>query len=155
MPIIYKLIGGDECYIGATIRTLNTRFREHKYHNGQQRPTSSKILFDKYGRDGVKIELLEEIDNDNLKIRETYWIENSPNCVNKIKSIPVTPERRREIEKKSRDKHRDIIHDRANIKIECECGGKYTHCNKLRHLKSPKHLNHHHNQVAISSSPSS
>lgn len=142
MALVYKLIGGDECYIGATSRTLYERFREHKYYNGHQRATMSKILFEKYGRDGVTIELLEEVENiDNLKIRETYWIDTTPSCVNKLRSIPPTPERRKEIEKKSRDKHREIINNKANIKINCECGGKYTQCNKKRHLSSPKHLN--------------
>lgn len=149
MPLIYKLIGGDECYIGATIRTLYQRFREHKYPNGH-RGTTSKILFDKYGRYGVRIELLEEVENiENLKIRETYWIDNTPDCVNKKRSITPTPERRCEIEKKSRDKYRDIINEKANVKINCECGGKYTHCNKKRHMSSPKHLNHLRSQVAI------
>ena len=31
------------------------------------------------------------------------------------------------------------IKDKKNIKYDCECGGKYTHQHKSRHLKSKKH----------------
>ena len=35
------------------------------------------------------------------------------------------------------NKHK--IKEQMNIKFECECGGKYTHCNKPRHLRTTKH----------------
>jgi hypothetical protein len=35
--------------------------------------------------------------------------------------------------------NREQIKEQANKKFDCECGGKYTHGNKPRHLRSKKH----------------
>ena len=37
------------------------------------------------------------------------------------------------------DNNRDKIRDKFNEKKDCECGGKYTHGNISRHIKSKKH----------------
>lgn len=176
MPLIYKLIGaGDECYIGATTRTLDERFRNHKKKSNK---TMSRILFDKYGRNGVKIVLLEEVENiENLKIRETYWIDNTPTCVNKQRSIGLTDketidyrhnyyennkteilkeakqyyienkEEKKEKTSQYREVHRKEINEKMKTKYECDCGGHYTYVHKSRHLYSPKHLTHLRNLV--------
>ena len=41
--------------------------------------------------------------------------------------------------KEYRQKNLERIHKRDNEKHNCDCGGKYTHCHKLRHMKSKKH----------------
>lgn len=35
--------------------------------------------------------------------------------------------------------NKEKVRERLNKKYDCECGGKYTHANKNRHIKSPKH----------------
>jgi hypothetical protein len=37
------------------------------------------------------------------------------------------------------NENKDDLKEKANIKHTCDCGGKYTHQNKTRHIKSIKH----------------
>jgi vacuolar-type H+-ATPase subunit H len=83
---IYPITGEDECYIGSTTTPLCNRYAEHKkrYNNDTIRE-NSKILFNKYGIENCKIELLELCPCDTkeqLHAREAYHIRNN-NCVNK------------------------------------------------------------------------
>ena len=48
-------------------------------------------------------------------------------------------------QKNYKEENKDKIKEQKekwNIKIECECGGKYTKSHKARHLKSKKHQNY-------------
>jgi len=49
-------------------------------------------------------------------------------------------ERMREHARKSREKHKDKIKERAQVKMTCECGAVFCYGNKGRHLKSKAHL---------------
>ena len=90
---IYKIVdkGYNECYYGSTITRLSQRLSGHKslynkYKDGKAQFLTSFILFDKYGIDNCKIELVENYSCNSkteLNRREGYWIENN-NCVNKI-----------------------------------------------------------------------
>jgi len=51
-------------------------------------------------------------------------------------------EQRKEYNQQYRETNREQINEKANQKINCECGGKYTQSNKLRHLNSKKHNNY-------------
>jgi hypothetical protein len=42
--------------------------------------------------------------------------------------------------KKYRDTHKEELREKASIKVNCECGGKYTIYRKSVHLKTKKHL---------------
>ena len=42
-------------------------------------------------------------------------------------------------EKASRERCKKSNQERKSLKYDCECGGKYTHCHKARHLKTIKH----------------
>jgi len=71
-----------DVYYGSTVSTLVKRLSNHK------RPCNdckSKLLFDKYGRDNIKIVLLEECPCDNISqlkaVEAKYQRENK--CVNK------------------------------------------------------------------------
>lgn len=84
---IYKIHGGDDlCYIGSTCGELDRRLSNHK----SKLDTSCRAIFDKYGIDNCKIELLEESkcnSKQELAVRERFYIEKN-NCVN-----CVTPSR--------------------------------------------------------------
>ena len=71
-----------EVYYGSTASTLVKRLSQHKKKSNT---CKSKILIDKYGRDNIKIVLMEEYSCDNknqLKAVEAkYQRENK--CVNK------------------------------------------------------------------------
>jgi hypothetical protein len=83
---IYPITGEDECYIGSTTTPLCNRYAEHKQkYKNDTIHENSKILFNKYGIDNCKIELLELWPCDTkeqLHAREGYHIRNN-NCVNK------------------------------------------------------------------------
>jgi hypothetical protein len=76
---IYKLVSPntDKVYIGSTIRTLSSRFKGHLTNMD----TSAKEL-------GLPLAiiLIEEYPcscKKDLELRETYWIRNTPNTINK------------------------------------------------------------------------
>ncbi len=94
---IYKIVSEhtDLCYIGSTTNSLKHRFTNHKakFNKPECDITSKEIL--KFS--DAKIELVEDYpctNNDKLKLRERYYIENT-NCCNKILPISTEKERHR------------------------------------------------------------
>jgi len=78
----YRIIGGDEEYIGSTSKTLQERFANHKY----TKDCSSHQLFNKYGIDNCRIELIERRVCSTPEERYKYegeLIKASSNCINK------------------------------------------------------------------------
>lgn len=82
---VYRIVGplGEAgiVYYGST-RNIEHRLSEHKsaYRSGVRCP-SSKRLFDEYGVDACRMEVVEEVKEDMIE-RERWWIENHE-CVNK------------------------------------------------------------------------
>lgn len=92
---IYKIIGGDECYIGSTVeKYLSNRMGGHRtsyklWKNGKTNFTSSFTLFDKYGLENCTIELIEVFPCscvEELRKREKENIQEQI-CVNKASPI--------------------------------------------------------------------
>ena len=92
---IYKITdtGNNECYIGSTIKQLNTRMAGHRYKfiiykkDNTKTYYSSFGLFIAYGVENCKIQLIENYPCDNLEqllARESYHINNTDDCVNMI-----------------------------------------------------------------------
>jgi hypothetical protein len=93
--IIYKLkarlnpLENTLVYIGSTKQGFNKRLSKHKYDykrylNGKYHYVSSFELFEKYGVDGVNIEVIEEFNNyDKIELlnKEKHYI-NTIECVN-------------------------------------------------------------------------
>ena len=68
---IYKIvdIGYNKCYIGSTVQPLCKRMAEHRKHFRQYKERSRHIttsvgLFEEYGVENCKIELIEEFPCD-------------------------------------------------------------------------------------------
>ncbi len=90
---IYKIshieeTNNDFMYIGSTYGSLNQRLSRHKSkYRSRYQNNSIFILFDLYGPNNCKIELLEEYPCNNryeLHTREGQYIrENILKCVNK------------------------------------------------------------------------
>ena len=91
---IYKItdIAYTECYIGSTVQPLCNRMAEHRRHYQQYKRGTKKLeyrsfnLFDKYGVEHCKIELVEAYKcetRDALVQREGYWIRLEETCLNK------------------------------------------------------------------------
>ena len=141
---VYKITGGNLCYIGSTTQNINQRYSKHKDNyrvwkaGGIMGHCSSFDIFDTVGVENCKIELLEQ--TDTLKERERFYME-SVVCVNK--RIPNRSK------KEYMELHKEYFTNynnewRQNInkeKIICECGGRYTHTNKLKHIITKKHIN--------------
>ena len=107
---IYKITdnGYNECYIGSTVQALYDRMSGHRrdYRNYKETGKlffTACLLFDKYGIDNCKIELIERFEcesKEDLLAREGHHIRNTM-CVNKY--IP----RRTQKEYKQLDKYKN------------------------------------------------
>ena len=89
---IYKItdIGYHKCYIGSTVQPLCKRMASHRtkfklFLSGKMHFTTSFGLFEEYGVENCKIELIEVApcgSNEQLLQREGYFIRQL-DCVNK------------------------------------------------------------------------
>ena len=88
---IYKIWDNcfTKCYIGSTVERLSKRFARHKenynrYKNDKYHFVSSFVLFDEFGVENCKIELVENFScqsKEELFAREGHYI-RSCECVN-------------------------------------------------------------------------
>lgn len=77
---IYKITNklNGKIYIGQTLKSLEERFQKHcwkttekdKYHMNM----AIKKAIRKYGKENFTIELIEEVNQELLDVREIYWI---------------------------------------------------------------------------------
>ena len=89
---IYKIVdvGYHKCYIGSTVEKLSKRKTKHRnsyrrFLQGDAGKTTVFDIFDEYGIDNCKIELVEKhpcSDREELKAREGFHIKSNE-CVNK------------------------------------------------------------------------
>ena len=106
---IYKIVDNtnNNIYIGHTKSELKIRIRNHKNYIKQNKFCSSSLILK---NENYYYETIEETDD---KEREKYWIQNTPNCINKIKYDFNILEWRKINEKKwnkiCREKHKDKI----------------------------------------------
>jgi len=94
---IYKVVSDqtDLCYVGSTTQKLSTRLNNHKQDVKRRETYAVNKIISLGGN--IKIELIEEYpctNEDKLKLRERYYIENT-NCCNKILPISTEKERHR------------------------------------------------------------
>ena len=113
---IYKIIdvGYNQCYIGSTCEELSQRMTRHRHQynshlKGLHGRTCSFELFDEYGIDNCKIELIEHCPCNNkeeLRRREGYYIQHNE-CVNKQTAGRTAKEYRDDNKDKKRLKDRE------------------------------------------------
>jgi len=107
---IYKIYSdlGDKVYIGCTTKQyLSQRMARHKYDytawkKGKYSLVTSYVLFDEYGIDNCKIELLEACpcnSIDEIRKREAHYIKTIPNINNHHNWTPERIELKKETEK--------------------------------------------------------
>lgn len=141
---IYKITGGDLCYIGSTTQSINQRFSKHKDNyrvwksGGKMCKCSSFDIFDEVGIENCKIELLEK--TDTLLNRERFYVESMV-CVNKKIPNRSKKEYRETNKEYFNDWNREWRQNKNKEKIICECGGRYTYSNKRIHINSKRHIN--------------
>ena len=76
-----------DIYYGSTTQPLNKRYHQHKsqYFQGSKTKTKSSLLFEKYGIENIKIQLIKEIifkTKEELNKEEGDYIRNNK-CINK------------------------------------------------------------------------
>ena len=120
---IYKItdIGYNKMYIGSTTQPLYKRFNDHKskykhWKNGKDKKITSYDLFEEFGIDNCKIELIEEFaceNRDQLQKKEGEHIKNNI-CVNKL----IAGRTRQETTKEYRESNKDKIKEYNEINKE-------------------------------------
>ncbi len=164
---IYKIVSSecDGCYIGSTTQQLSRRLSDHK--NDYKRYLAGKYCyvtsFEILKFVDANIKLIHEGVFDSKKDLEQFegeMIRTTPNAVNKVIVGRTAQEYNQQYYQNNREAihechqqyyqdNREAINARNNTKFVCSiCGGKYTHANKARHVKSQKH------QHAVSSASS-
>ena len=74
--------------------------------------------------------------------RKEYFKEHYQQNKDKIKEYnEKNKEKIKENMKEYYQQNKDKLKEKTSVKINCECGGKYTRHNKSAHFKSKKHLN--------------
>ena len=164
----YKIVDKTytEQYIGSTTVGLSTRMARHRakywgYKRGEKYHGSCFLLFDKYGLENCKIELIENYpceSKEELRKREGYWIKNEK-CVNKLvpgrtqkEWLDLNREKRKQYEKEyclnhlADKKAYDIEYYKKTRLIRSEqlvcstCGIAYTRQHQKRHERSQRHI---------------
>ena len=143
---IYKITCEETklVYYGSSVQSLSKRLSQHKENKHLKKYKTNLMT-------NPKIHLIENFPcntKTELETRERFFIQNNE-CINKI--IPTrTPkeyyqdnkELRKQQSRDYKDKHKEKLTLKGNIKTNCECGGKYTNFNKLVHSRTKKHLNY-------------
>ena len=120
---IYMIWCEDDKYYGSTTQTLSKRMVGHRTHyKSKNGYCSSFIIFEKYGIENCKIELVELFScnsSDELRAKEGFYIRNNK-CVNKIISdrtlvewLEDNKEKRAEWFKKNYEKNKEQIKEQT------------------------------------------
>lgn len=154
---IYKIVShlGNLKYIGSTAKfSLDQRLQQHinaynRFKNGKGNKTTSFILFDEYGIDNCKIELIEakECTNEEKNKLEGGYIQ-SLECVNKIVVGRTRKETQRaynqsETGKAKLKKHHETDKYKERIRL-------YNASDKAKEvIKTYKQTDHYKNRIKI------
>ena len=140
----------NERYYGSTIEPLNKRMIHHKHRYVNQNSgketclRSANALFNKYGYENCKIELVENYpcsSKEELRKREGLHIRKNQ-CVNKYIAGRTQDEYNEENrEQKNAKKMEWYYREKNNIleKINCPCGSVFSKNGKSEHLKTIRH----------------
>jgi predicted RNA-binding Zn-ribbon protein involved in translation (DUF1610 family) len=155
---IYQItdLAYTECYIGSTTQQLSCRMSGHrrKYRHVRNKTAYSLEcsifeLFDKYGVENCKIELIEDYPcetKEQLLKREGYHIQTTC-CVNRRIAGRTNTEYRNEhryikrvLDKIYRDTHKEQVLKWKRTPFTCPtCGSCIMKAEKARHERSKKH----------------
>ena len=157
---IYKICSNltDKFYIGSTTQSIKQRLSEHLMGYKQYIRTNNKYItsYEIIKLGDSYITLIEENNFNNrqqLLNREGEIITlNINNVVNKYIAGRTKAEYYKHYYNDNKEQiterhkqydinHKDQIAERHKQTIICECGIIYRYGNKLRHMKSTKHIN--------------
>ena len=154
---IYKIVdsGYTKCYIGSTVEPLSNRMAGHRSHYRRGKLNSnSKLLFDEFGTDNCRIELIEHFpcnSKEELLKREGNYI-SSTDCVNKVVpgrtkqewhqqryNLPHVVAYRKQFVETHCEELKEYKKNWGAHLFLCECGCEINRSSKSKHLKSIKH----------------
>jgi len=153
MGVVYMIccLTTGEIYYGSTKVDWKTRLRRHRHKLNR---TSSKQII---ARGNYEFIVLEEVDDNQLLIRERYYIDTFP-CINKQRPFITNEESKTYHQRWSKTyyethkatmiiqqseyqaQHKEEIKQRASKPFECECGSTVRWDVKSKHLQTKKHL---------------
>ena len=153
---VYKLCCKDptikDVYIGST-KNLRVRKAMHKHNCNNDLSNSYNYNVYQFirangGYDNWDVIQLEEVNYNTraeLHARERHFFELLNASLNK--NVP----NRTDAESKRHYviEHRDEINEKAKVKNNCVCGGKYTYSSKSNHFATNKHLVYMANQQRL------
>jgi predicted GIY-YIG superfamily endonuclease len=132
MGFIYKIEIDNQIYIGST---LNLRRRQTTHNNDLNIKKTTGRLYEKCREcniTDINLILLEEVEDNDTKIKEQEYIDKLKPTLNMIRAIPKTKEQQKLYKKKWRsdNKHKN------NVKINCDiCGEEMNKSSLYRHKK--------------------
>ena len=152
---VYKITDNayTKCYVGSTCESLSQRMARHRkeyrnYLKGCKYFITSFNIFNEFGIDNCKIELLENCPCDTveeLRKREGHY-KQSLDCVNKQTpgrtQAEYREQNREQINQQKRDhywKNKDAISESKKHKYTCACGSVVGIGGKAEHERSKKH----------------
>lgn len=167
---VYRIVSDqtDQVYIGSTCNPLSRRMTGHRAHYREYLAGKSQIgkysSYEILQYEDAQIVLIEDVPCENkeqLRRRERYYIEITPNCVNKqvpgrtraeyfdenkeirAEKHKVYQETKKDAIAKQRQSYRNShkaeIAEKYKQKIVCECGCTVTAWNIYQHRKTKKH----------------
>ena len=89
-----------------------------------------------------------DVSDELLADREQYWMEQVPSefLVNILNAKFIGHKIYNAANKDKKTSYNAAYNaankDKSNEKNKCDCGGKYTHDNKSKHIKSKKHIDY-------------
>ena len=153
---IYKIVdvGYNKCYVGSTCESLSQRMARHRYMynqyttRGKESYRSCNLLFDEFGVENCKIELIEEYPCNNqmeLHRREGHYIQCN-DCLNKNVAGRTDKEYREQNKERHRENNKEYYYANkdkrqaycyANRERIAELQKQYREKNK-EHIKAQK-----------------
>ncbi len=145
--IIYKFVCNDlsvlDIYVGSTTDIIRRKAQHKSVCNNQNSKFYNFKIYEIMRNNGgfinwsmLQVEAYPCENKMQCSVRERYWLENLTANMN----MQIPGRTQKESVKNYQETNREQINERQNTKNTCSCGGKYTQANKLKHLKSVKHI---------------
>ena len=139
---IYKLVCNDinvkECYVGSTDNaTVRKSLHKSSCNNVNGKKYNLRVyryIREHGGWDNwslIEIEQFEYERKPQLRAQERHHMELLGATLNSLTPNRTIPQWRQD--------NAAQIKQQQNQKHSCECGGKYTHINKQKHLRTQRH----------------
>ena len=163
---IYQIVdvGYTKCYVGSTCESLSKRMSKHRenykrYLAGSKQKTMVFDIFDEFGVENCKIELIEEYpcqNRDELNKKEGFHI-RANDCVNKVIIGRTWSEYKQQHKARLNAKHKEWYETHKHeqdqkkhewyeshrdcilVKVVCECGHTISKNNLKAHILTNKH----------------